>query len=142
MLILSVFVLACSGFYDVQCVSSYYKWTLKVSFSGQLYIALQTTVVAYMNQRSLVPSEGQPYSGWIRHKVHTTQSLIIIHCRDTHRAAVLKHQHLLWLPLTLCAAAIMSLSIIKMTCRSNICYFLFLKHCRIYVFTFRPDRRS
>lgn len=62
-------------------VNSYYKWTLKVPFSGQLYIGLQTRVVAYMNHNGLASSEGQQYSGWIKHEVYTTQSLIIIHCR-------------------------------------------------------------
>lgn len=98
-------------------VNSYYKWTLKVPFSGQLYIGLQTRVVAYMNNSGQASFEGQPYSGWIKPEVH--RAFIIIHCRATRRAAMLKPQHLLWLPLTLHTAAVKSLSIIKMTPRNN-----------------------
>lgn len=41
--------------------------------------------------------------------------LIIIHCRVSGRAVMLKPQHLLWLPLTLLSVAVKSPSIIKMT---------------------------
>lgn len=72
-----------------------------------------------MNHSGQASSEGQPYSGWIKREVHTTLSFIIIHCRAPGRAAMLKPQHLLWLPLTLHTAAMKSLHIIKITPRIN-----------------------
>lgn len=93
------------------------KCTFKVPFGGCLYISLQSKVGAYMNHRGSASSEGQQYSGWIKHEVHTTRRLAIIHCQATRRA-VLKSQHLLWLPLMQHTAAIKSLSIINVTPRN------------------------
>lgn len=109
----------CRALSTYNSINSYYKWTFKVPFWGWLYTSLQSRVVAYMNHRGSASSEGQQYSGWIKHEVHTTRSLVIIHCQATRRAVMLKSQHLLWLHLTQHTAAIKSLTIINMTPRNT-----------------------